>query len=315
MSADLSAGLIVAGVFALGLGLGGSFVWRDWRAAQTYRRALAAAVGGREDAARRIQGMRDGRPWQLRILQRRNRAAVIELVVPAQVRSTLAVHPRGLVDQAAVTMGLVQPIQTGDASFDAALIALGADDTPATRAAAARLLHADSRAALMRLQAVDMEAFVWSAPDQAVAMRWTSQHAADTDAARAAQFLALAAATSQPPGAAAATGTPGSVQAGTEGTGVLNAVVVALFMFGLGGFAAMALDATYPPRDRGPLLIGAAALAAGATAGWGWWTRRWRGRQPADHRAWLPMMLVAAVAFWLVAYAALVAINAAVDRA
>jgi hypothetical protein len=306
---ELSAAWITAGVMALGLGIALTFVTLDLRAMRSHRRALLAAVGAASDVDGWIHVTHGPRPWRLRVQQRKGQREQVELVVPARVPQTLAVHGRDLMDWTATAVGLIQPAKTGDEAFDRVLVALGGDAAVATL-----LAKRSTRTELLALHEADLVSFVWSAEDQAVVARWDSDHDAANDAAMAARVVALATAVTASAAAMSSDKAPGDLHVGQEGRAMIGGVLLALAMFGFGGFAAIALDASYPPVDRTRLLIGAGVVAAAATVLWGWVTWRARGRRLTDHRAWLPMLLVAAIANWIVAYAAAVGINGAAPQ-
>ncbi len=312
---EMSAGWIVAAFFAVGLLIPVAIVVEELRSQKRHRDALTAAVQGRDVDGRWIHGTRDSRPWRLRIAERRHEGRQIEMIVPAQLAQSVEVHRRDAVDRAAAALGLLQHRPTDDRGFDDAFIVLAATDPASSPADAAGPVSADTRAALRRMVPDGLESFIWSTQDQAVVARWRSGRTAADDARQVGAVLDLAAATSTPGVPAEGELAARPAQADALGERIIVASLVVIAMFAGGTFAAIALDAAFTPVNRGPLLSAATAAAGLASLAWGRISWRLRGRQVRDYRAWLPMMVVAFPAFWVVAYAAAVGINGAADNA
>lgn len=313
---ELSAGWIMAAFIAVGAIIFVSIIVVELRSQKRRRDGLTAAVQGRDVDGRWIHGTKDSRPWRLRIAERRHGGPLVEMIVPAQLSRHIEVHRRDTMDRAAAALGLLHHQPTGDRGFDDALIVLAQANPASSPADVAVPVSAEERAALRRMVRDGLESFIWSTQDRAVVARWRGANTAADNARQVAAVLKLADATSTPAPATYTEPTvPAAALADALGTPVIVALLVVTCMFGFGTFAAIALDSAYTPLDRGPLLWAATALAGLASVGWGWvsW-RSWR-QQARDYRAWLPMMVVAVPAFWVVAYAALVGVNGAADNA
>lgn len=309
----LSAEWIVAGVMGLGVILAVGIVVHEIRSWNARLQTLAECIGGRVGGSSVIHFEHTGRACELALRRVRHGPTQMELGVPAHIDQTLSVHKRDFMDTTAAAAGLIKPYTTGDAEFDKVVLIHCAD-----WAVAANLLgQSHTRASLKQLFNDGMHSFIWSAQDQAVIVSAPSHNDEQRNVALINRAMSLAVASAPAPQQGACQRWAGLTQlkTRTEGTGTQAALLLAIALPAVAALPAIGIDVAYEPLDRGPLLRASAAFALLATLAWGRLSWRLRGRGMLDHRAWLPMLPLAALGTWLFGYGAAVGINGAADNA
>ena len=303
----------VGAIFLLAASIFTSIIWHELRAWNKRARTLATSLGGQLASGSVIHLDQGGRACEVALGRVKHGPTQIQLAVPAQVKQTLSVHKRDLIDATATASGLIAPYATGDPAFDEGLLIQCADPTMA----AALLAASPTRAGLKQLFDDGVHSVIWSAQDQAVIMRAHSSPDEKRNVALIHRALALAIDSTPDP----LPGTPKVWSGGrnfkvnTEGRGTIIAVMLAVALPALAALPTIGIDMAYPPVERGPVMRGAAAFALLATVAWGVVSWRLRGRGLLNHRAWLPMLPLVALGSWVIAYGAAVGVNGAADNA
>lgn len=306
MTHSVEAIVITGLIGAVGLGIGLAFGLRDLRTDGALLQRLAQGL----DATRAGSALKGAfRRWRFTIRHGRNsRNALTSLrvMLHAHVPDEIIVQRSSGLQTLARTAGLTERALTGDAAFDRDFFVLARGDalSRCQMTAPERLQH------IRRLFEAGISRLDYSAEHQAVVAEWSPfQGAKDWTGAQVAIALDHLGALVEPLPTQAVASTFTTPR--TEVKAFLPAYMLVLLLFAAGTLLAITCDKHYPPMDRSAVFAASLGLSVPGLLLFAYVTRRALLRNLEGYRYWIGLVLIAALAFPISGYAAVVYCNGA----